>query len=159
MEYMFETGFLGTRAPFFMDVVTLIVALLPLLIFGGIMLARKGFKKLHMIVQNFIFVVSLVVIAYFEVGVRMGGGFDVFVDGTSISHSFALGVLLVHILIALVTLYFWSRTIITANRDYFKKELPGKFSVAHRVIAIKATIGIIFTSLSGIWVYMLLFVY
>ena len=28
MDYMFQAGFLGTRAPIFMDVVTLIVALL-----------------------------------------------------------------------------------------------------------------------------------
>lgn len=159
MEYMFESGFLGSRAPFFMDVVTIIVALLPLLVFGAIMLARKGYKKLHMIAQNAIFGVSLVVIGYFEVGVRAGGGFDAFVSETGVSYTLALGVLLVHILIAVVTLYFWTLTIISANKKHFQKELPGKFTLAHRVMAKKATVGIIFTSLSGILVYLLLFVY
>lgn len=36
MNYMFEAGFLGTRAPFFMDMVTLIVAGLPLLVAAAI---------------------------------------------------------------------------------------------------------------------------
>jgi putative membrane protein len=159
MEYMFQTGFLGTRAPFFMDIVTLIVALLPLLVFGAILLARKGLPRLHMYAQNAIFLVSLVVIAYFEVGVRVGGGFDAFVSETAVSHTYALWVLIVHILIAIATLYFWSLTIIGANLQYARKELPGRYSVGHRIVAIKATLGIILTSLSGIWVYVLLFVY
>jgi len=159
MNYMFEAGFLGTRAPFFMDLVTLIVALLPFLVFGAILFAKKGYPRLHMIAQNAIFAVSLVVIAYFEVGVRVGGGFDAFVSDTAISHTVALWVLIVHILIAIATLYYWIRTVITANMQYAKKELPGKYSLGHRVIAIKATLGIIFTSLSGILVYVLLFVY
>ena len=159
MDYMFQTGFLGTRAPFFMDVVTLIVAILPLLVFGAILLARKGYPKLHMIAQNIIFGVSLVVIAYFEVGVRVGGGFDAFVSDTGVSHTYALWVLIVHIIIALVTLIYWTLTMIGANMQYAKKELPGRYSVGHRVLAVKATLGIILTSLSGIWVYLLLFVY
>jgi len=159
MNYMFETGFLGTRAPFFMDLVTLIVAVLPLLVFGAILLVRKGYPRLHMLAQNIIFALSLVVIAYFEVGVRVGGGFDAFVSDTGISYTFALLVLIVHILIAIVTLYYWTLTMIGANMQYAKKELPGKYSLGHRLIAIKATLGIIFTSFSGILVYVLLFVY
>ena len=159
MDYMFQAGFLGTRAPFFMDVVTLIVAALPLLVYVAITFARKGMPKLHMIAQNVIFLVSLVVIAYFEVGVRVGGGFDAFISKTSVSPTFALVVLIVHIMIAVATLFYWSRTIIAANLEYRKKELPGKYSLGHRLLAIKATFGIILTSLSGIWVYLLLFVY
>ncbi|MDQ7067856.1 MAG: hypothetical protein Q9M40_07695 [Sulfurimonas sp.] len=41
MNYMFESGFLGTKAPFFMDFVTLLVALLPVLVYGAILLAKK----------------------------------------------------------------------------------------------------------------------
>lgn len=159
MEYMFQAGFLGTRAPFFMDIVTLIVAALPLLVFGAILLARKGYPKLHMLAQNIIFFVSLIVIGYFEAGVRVGGGFDAFVSGAGVSYNLALWVLIVHIIIAIVTLYFWTLTMIGANMQYAKKELPGKYSLGHRLLAIKATLGIIFTSFSGILVYVLLFVY
>ena len=33
MDYIFQTGFLGTRAPLFMDIVSVIVAALPFLIY------------------------------------------------------------------------------------------------------------------------------
>jgi len=159
MDYMFQAGFLGTRAPFFMDIVTLIVAILPLLIYGAILLARKGYPKLHMIAQNIIYVVSLIVVAYFEVGVRIGGGFDAFVSDSDVSHNYVLWVLIVHIMIAIATLIYWTLTMIGANLQYSKKELPGRYSIGHRVLAIKATLGIVLTSFSGIWVYLLLFVY
>ena len=159
MDYMFMTGFLGTRAPFFMDVVTLIVAVLPLLVFGAILLARKKHYKLHMISQNLIFIVSLIVIVYFELGVRIGGGFDAFVSETGVSPTYALVVLVLHIFIAIMTLYFWILTLLRANYSYAKQSLPGRGSNSHKLVAIKTMIGIILTSLTGIWVYLLLFVY
>jgi len=35
MHSLFETGFLGTRAPLFMDIVSVIVLALPFLIYGA----------------------------------------------------------------------------------------------------------------------------
>lgn len=159
MEYMFQTGFLGTKAPLFMDMVTIIVALLPLLVYGAILLARKGMYLLHTIVQNFIFVFSVVVVAYFELGVRVGGGFDAFMSESGVEYSYALIVLLVHIFIAVVTLFYWSRTIITGNIGFKRGDLPGRASLSHKVLALKSVVGITLTSFTGIWVYLLLFVF
>lgn len=159
MDYMFEAGFLGTKAPFFMDFVTLLVALLPLLVYGAIILARKKMYKTHMIIQNIIFVVALVVVAYFEVGVRMGGGFDAFMEDSGVPYTYALIVLLLHILIAVVMLFYWGLTILNGNITYRKRQLPGYASRSHKIMAYKAYLAIIFTSFSGIWVYLLLFVY
>ena len=159
MDYMFADGFMGTRAPFFMDVVTLIVAFLPLLIYSAVLLARKGLYKTHALAQNFIFVVSVVVIAYFESGVRLGGGFDAFMIGSGVSHTYASIVMVAHIVVASLTLFFWVRTIWSANSEFRKKILPGRASASHKLLALKTFLGIIFTSFSGIWVYLLLFVY
>ena len=159
MNYMFETGFLGTRAPYFMDVVTLIVAILPLLVYSSILFARRKEFKLHMLTQNLIFFVSVIVITYFELGVRVGGGFDAFISDASVSHTYALWVLIIHILIAVTTLFYWIRTIIHGNYSYAKKSLPGNASAAHKSMALKSMLGIIFTSFTGVWVYILLFVY
>lgn len=158
MDYMFEAGFLGTKAPLFMDVVTLVVAFLPLLVYGGILLARKKMFVLHAIVQNLIYIFSIIVVGYFELGVRVGGGFDAFISSSDVSFTYALIVLIVHIFIAVVTLYYWSRTIISANLHFRKKLIPGKSSQHHRLLAMKTFMGIVFTSFSGIWVYLLLFV-
>jgi len=159
MSYMFEPGFLGTRAPFFMDIVTLIVAALPLLIFINIVAAKKGMYKLHALLQNVLFIVSLIVVGYFEIGVRVGGGFAAFVAGSGVSHTYVSAVLIIHIAIAVITLYFWMLALYHANKMFSNKMIPGKMGMHHRKQAFKAFIGIVFTSFSGIWVYLLLFVY
>ncbi|MEA3227540.1 MAG: DUF420 domain-containing protein [Campylobacterota bacterium] len=151
MNYMFETGFLGTRAPFFMDFVTLIVALLPFLVAGAIYLARIKKYRVHSYAQILIFAISVIVLIYFEIGVRVGGGFNAFMDGSSISYNYAFFVLILHILIAVTTLILWFITLIRV-----KKFLP---SGGHKLLGKITFVGITFTSLSGIWVYFLLFVH
>ncbi|WP_193111313.1 DUF420 domain-containing protein [Sulfurimonas paralvinellae] len=159
MDYMFAPGFIGTRAPFFMDFVTLIVALLPIFVYGAILLARRRKYKLHAIAQNLIFIFSVIIIGYFEMGVRIGGGFDAFISGSGVSHTYASIVLGIHILIATVTLFYWVMIIVFGNREYRLKQLPGHASKAHKHLAVKTFVGIVLTSFSGIWVYLLLFVY
>ncbi len=159
MDYMFEKGFLGTSAPLFMDSVTLIIAVLPLFVYGAILLARAKKYKLHAVMQNIIYIVSVIVVVYFEYGVRIGGGFDAFMDGSDVAYGYALIVLLVHIVIATLTLLHWTKLIITGNYFFKKELLPGRASKAHNLLAMKTFIGIIFTSFSGIWVYLLLFIY
>lgn len=159
MDYMFGAGFLGTRAPFFMDVVTLIVALLPLLVYAAIILAKKKMYKLHAFVQNIIFLFSVVVIGYFEYGVRIGGGFKAFIQNSDLSYTYVIIILGLHIFIATVTLLYWTLTIVRANYQFSKGTIPGVKSREHKLTAIKTFLGIIFTSFSGIWVYLLLFVY
>ena len=112
-----------------------------------------------MIVQNIIFIVALVVFSYFEIGVRVGGGFDAFMEGSGVPYTYALVVLLVHIFIAIVMLFYWGLTVFNGNINYRKRNLPGLASRGHKAMAYKSFLGIILTSLSAIWVYLLLFVY
>lgn len=158
MEYMFSPGFLGTRAPLFMDIVTLIVAVLPLLIYSAILFAKKGMYKLHAFAQNIIYVVSVLVVLYFEYGVRIGGGFDTFATEAEVSYTYALFVLVFHIAIAVATFVYWTLTIIKANKWFKADEIPGNMSNTHKLMAIKSFVGIIFTSATGIWVYISLFI-
>ena len=68
LDYMFHQGFFGTRAPFFMDIVTLIVAVLPFLVMGAILLAKNRHYRAHAYTQISIFAVSVIVVSYFEYG-------------------------------------------------------------------------------------------
>jgi len=151
MNYMFETGFLGTRAPFFMDFVTLIVAFLPFLMMGAIYFAKIKKYKAHQIAQYILFIVSVIVVTYFEMGVRIGGGFDAFMLESSVGHNYALIVLIVHIIIAVSTLYIWVLSL-TRAKKYLKEQ-------KHVKMGQMTFVGIVLTSLTGIWVYLLLFVY
>jgi len=156
---MFEAGFLGTRAPFFMDFVMLIVALLPLLTLSAISMAKMKFYKLHAVSQTIIFIVSFIVLSYFEYGVRAGGGFNAFMEGSSTSHNYAFWVLLFHIAIAVITLIVWIKTLWTARGATSNSSLPGLYSTSHRKSGRLTFIGIFLTAFTGIWVYLLLFVY
>ncbi|MEA3455229.1 MAG: DUF420 domain-containing protein [Campylobacterota bacterium] len=159
MEYMFQPGFLGTRAPFFMDFVTIIVTLLPLLVAFAILLAKKKMFKLHIAFQLFLFVFSVVVVSYFEYGVRVDGGFEAFVKESSLSESFIFYFLLFHIFVSVVTVVWWSRTIIAGMIAYRNNRLPGSLSAAHKRLGMQSAWGIFLTSLTGLWVYLFLFVY
>ncbi|WP_373000954.1 DUF420 domain-containing protein [Sulfurimonas sp.] len=151
MDYMFEVGFFGTRAPIFMDVVTLIVALLPLLVAGAIYLAKTKRYKAHVYAQILIFAFSVIVLGYFETGVRMVGGFDSFMKESGVSHNYAFIVLIFHIAISIVTLIIWSTTIFMAKKQVQLKK--------HRKAGLMTFTGVVMTSLTGIWVYFLMFVY
>jgi len=151
MDYMFAQGFLGTRAPIFMDVVTLTVALLPILMLGIISLARIEKYKLHAQLQWMLFIFSSVVLVYFETGVRMIGGFETFMQNSGVNHDYAFLVLVFHIAISITTLIVWLTTLIMA-----KKQLQlNKHKKAGRI----TFLGVVLTSWTGIWVYMLMFVY
>ena len=160
MDYMFQPGFLGTKAPFFMDFVTLVIALLPLVVGIAITLARKGFYTLHGKVQGVIFIVSLIVVGYFEYGVRLGGGYEAFVQNTHVSHHYLLAVLIVHIVIATLTLGIWASTLVRAYKESKRGGvLPGVGSDAHKKAGVRTFIAICLTALTGIWLYLLLFVF
>jgi putative membrane protein len=159
MDYMFQPGFLGTRAPIFMDIVSVIVALLPFLIYGAITLAKKGNYNAHQTVQTFLFVVSVIVVGFFEYGVRMEGGYKNLMEGTSVSHDYLLYVLIFHIMISVTTLILWIKTLYYARRDRRQSTLPGLYSQSHKKDGQRTFIGIILTMLTGAWVYALLFVF
>jgi len=159
MDYMFQKGFLGTQAPFFMDFVTLVVAFLPFLVLLAIGMAKRKSYKLHAFTQISIFIISIIVVGYFEYGVRLGGGFDTFMKNSHTSQTYALIVLVIHIIIATISLIFWTKSLITAQKNSKRDKLPGQFSASHKKAGIYTFIGIFLTGLTGIWVYLLLFVY
>ena len=148
---MFGEGFFGTRAPFFMDIVTLIVALLPLLVASAVFLAKKKMYKYHAYAQRIIFIISVIVLTYFETGVRMVGGFKEFMKGSGVSHDYAFFVLIFHITISVITLIFWITTLLMAQ----KQLKLNRHKTAGKIVFS----GVVATSLTGIWVYFLLFIF
>ena len=157
MDYMFQSGFLGTRAPFFMDFVMIMVALLPLLVLIAIGFAKKKNYGAHGTFQTIIYVVAVIVVGYFEYGVRVGGGYEGFVKDSSVSHNYAFYVLIFHIAVAIIGFVIWTHTLVTARKDSKKKTLPGLYSEAHKKAGKRAFIWIVLTAVTGIWVYVLLF--
>jgi len=159
MDYMLQAGFLGTRAPFFMDFVMIMVALLPLLVLAAVTMAKVKSYKLHAFTQSLIFILSVIVLSYFEYGVRAGGGFKNFMKGSHVAHNYALYVLVFHIVIAIISLILWMITLWKARQATKAETLPGSASLAHKKAGQLTFISIWLTAFTGIWVYLLLFVY
>ena len=159
MDFLFTSGFLGTRAPLFMDIVSVIVALLPFLIFGAISLAKKGNYDAHESVQKLLFIVTVIVVTFFEFGVRMEGGYKNLMEGSSVGHNYFIYVLIFHIIISVITLILWVMTLYYAKRHKKQSTLPGRYSAVHKKYGQLTFIGIILTMLTGAWVYALLFVF
>lgn len=151
LEFMNLPGFFGTRAPLFMDVVSLIVAFLPLIMLAVIALARQKKYKLHALLQGILYVVSVVVLTFFEIGVRFVGGFKSFMEGSSVGHDYAFIVLIFHIMVSVITLIIWTTTLFMAN----KQLQLGK----HKRAGWLTFVGVTMTMLTGMWVYFILFVY
>lgn len=159
MDFLFTSGFLGTRAPLFMDIVSVIVAALPFLIYGAISLAKKKNYQAHESVQKILFIVTVIVVAFFEFGVRMEGGYKNLMEGSSVGHNYFVYVLIFHIIISVITLILWVMTLSLAKRHKKQSTLPGSYSIVHKKYGQRTFIGIILTMLTGAWVYALLFVY
>jgi putative membrane protein len=155
---MFEIGFLGTKAPMFMDIVTLIVVLLPFLLYGSIFLAKQKKYRLHKQTQVALFIITLFVILFFEYGVRVDGGIEKYLTYTDISDSFVIGFLTFHITIATVTIFLWGRLFYLSLKALKAGELPGKFSIYHKKLANITAIAIILTAITGFGVYFILFI-
>lgn len=146
-----------TRAPLFMSLVTLYFMLLPFLVYGAIKLARKGKIIKHYKMQIGIFIISVFIVFIFEAGVRISGGFFEYIKLTTIPYNFLSKFLLIHIIIAVITLFGWIYLIIKSyislkrNRQFFDRR--------HKTIGVLVFSGICVSSLMGFATYVFLFMF
>jgi len=151
-----EPGFLGTRALFFMDLVTLYFAILPFLLGLSIRQAVIGNITWHYRSQIVILFLTIVMVIIFELGVRISGGFIEYIKFSSISYDFFLIYLAVHIFVALMSVGGWIYLIITSYKTYKKQGLEGMKQ--HRRMGKWIFGAITLTSVMGWSIYLFLFV-
>jgi putative membrane protein len=154
----FEPGFFGTRAPMYLDIVAVYFILLPLLLFVSIRFAVKGDIKKHLKSQLAIFAMTLLMIVVFEVGMRLAGGFKEYMAESSVSYSFFITFLIVHIIVAIATVNLWSYQIISSVKSYKKGTLIGENAQKHKKIARILMLGIVVTLIQAACIYYFMFV-
>ncbi len=154
---MFSAGFLGTSAPFYMDLVTLYFALLPLLLGFAISFAIRGQYDAHYRMQLSVFVLTLLMVVVFEVGVRISGGFLAFMEKSQASHDMMVLLLVVHIIVALISVVLWSALIYGAIKRNRIEALP--MTPAHKKVGYYVFAGMSLTAVMGVSIYYFLFVY
>jgi len=146
---MFESGFLGTNAPMYMDVITLYFGILPLLMGTAIYMAVKKRYELHKKMNLAIYAITLLVVVFFEVGVRLSGGFAYFIQDSNAQYAFLFTFLLFHILVAFVSVVAYSLLIYKTVTKLQN----------HRKFGILVYLGMTVTSITGVMIYYFLFLY
>ena len=154
----FEPGFLGTRAAMYMDVVTVYFAILPFLVAFAIHFARKGDYAMHYHLQLFTLVMTLAIVVVFEIGVRLGGGFLAYAEQSNAHYGFMVAFLIVHILIAIVTVAAWLFLVFTARKAYIEGGPSSPYFAEHKKMGKRVFAGITVTSVMGVMIYVFLFV-
>ncbi|MEA3498690.1 MAG: DUF420 domain-containing protein [Campylobacterota bacterium] len=153
---MFSTGFLGTAAPFYMDFATLYFATLPILLGIGIHYAVKKEYEKHYKIQLGTFIITLIVVVIFEIGVRVSGGFLAFMEESNANYAFMVVFLVIHILIALISVVFWSALIYGAVKRH---KIEGvSLPSSHKRIGKYVFAGLTVTAIMGVMIYYFLFV-
>jgi len=154
----FEPGFMGTRAPMYLDIVGVFFFLLPFLLFFSIRYAVKGDIKKHLYSQAGIFVMTLVFVVVFEVGMRLQGGFQEYMKNSPVNYNFFITFLVIHILVAIATFNLWSYQLITSVKGYRAGTLKVGTGAKHKKLAKILIVGIFVTIAQGVGIYYFLFV-
>jgi len=152
---LLETGFLTDKSPLFLDISTIYFFLLPFFLFLSIRQAIRGEYKKHINSQIAIFIVSMIMIVVFEYGMRLHGGFFILMKQSQFEYTPLLVFLLIHIVIATVTILAWVYLIFTSYMSYKKDQ----FILHHAKLARYTVGGICITTTMGIMIFFAIFVF
>ena len=144
------------QAPFYMTAVTIYFIILPFLLASSIFQAVKKRYELHFKSQLAIFIFTFIVILYFEIMLRIEGGFLYYKQYTSVSESFMVIYLIIHILIALLGVILWAYLIFSSIKAYKRKEIE---NTRHKLLGKIVFSLITISSIMGTGMYFMLFEY
>ncbi len=149
MEYIVSGGFLGTKAPLFMDITIIILILIPILVGGSIWLVRREFYDIHHKIQLLLFIISFLTSIYFIYNVY-------FMQDVKESIINIKALLYIYSVIFLITNIFWYRTLKFALEDSLRRALPGLYSKSHKKWGKVTAISIGANSIIYIIVYLII---
>ena len=151
-------GFLGTRASLMLDVVLLAMfAVIPVLFWSIWLVKCRRNYTLHRRVQLLLGTALLVVVALFEIDVRVYGWTHRAAESRYYG-SWVRPVLYVHLVFAISTTVLWILVTVRALRRFAKPPAPGDHSSSHRRLGWIASIDMLLTAITGCLFYYLAFV-
>jgi len=156
---MFYDGFFGTRASLYMDFSTLYFAILPFLLAYAIKFAKSGEIEKHLKINLIVYIITMIVVVIFEIGVRISGGFVEFMQYSSMPKWFLIGFLALHILIALLSVVLWTIVLYSSLSNYKLHGKDAPYFKRHRRVGKIAFVGMTLTSFMGVLIYIFIFIY
>lgn len=144
-------------APSYMTVFTVYMFFLPFFFLATIFLAKRRKIKLHFISQSFLLGITLLFILYFEIMIRVYGGFLDFANNSFLPYSLLLGFLIFHIVLASSSLGGWIYLYISSLKAINKKNKNSFNKTKHKKIGIAIFIAMTLSSITGVFIYIFLF--
>ena len=148
--------FLST-IPMHMNLMVIYFFLLPFFLILSISFAKQKKYKLHFISQTFLLSFSFLVIIYFEIMIRLEGGFFEFIKDSTLSHTFLVTYLIVHILISITALILWIRLFVKSYKMYKIKKFEEFKSSNHKKMGKITFIFLFLSCITGVLLYFFLF--
>ncbi len=159
------SGFLGTRAPLFPDVVVVaLVVVIPLFLIG-VSLAKRKRLRAHLAVMQATFGVLAVVVVAFVVWARLFAPGAPHLEGTWLHGAVYRPLIFLHIVVALSSLALGASTILRARRRVISPERPAEVKLPegyrgrHHLEGYATLSALILTSGSGLAIYYLRYIW
>lgn len=140
---------------FIMTAVLVVTLLAPVFSYYAIKKARQKDFETHKKLQTIVYAFCTVAVVVLELMVRFSGGSgSTFKDSSHADNPVFKTILVIHIIGAVLTFLLWTFLIIKSRRK-FQETLPGKFSVSHKKMGIMVFIGLIYTGVTALIVYLM----
>jgi len=127
----------------------------PFAVYYAVTLAKKNKFKTHRKIQNIVFFIGIGGVVLLEGLIRYEGGSGSIASQSSYyEHDFFKKILIAHIIGAVLTYLLWIFLIIISTIK-FQKNLPGKFSGTHKILGYIVFVGLIYTAVTALAIYLL----
>jgi putative membrane protein len=157
MEHMFQSGFLGTKAPFFIDIAVIFIGLIPFILALAIWIAKKEYHIIHRNIQIILFLTTLMVLVYSVYNLYQIEFYQ-YIQNSCIDSNLIKYFTIFYIVIEVITIIVWYYTIKFAIADSQRRALPGLYTTSHKKSGKVSTFLIVFSSIISIFFYIALFV-
>ena len=147
------------NAPRYMTIFSIFSSLLPFFLWLSIYQAKKKNIKIHFISQTILLGLTLLSVVYFEIMVRIYGGFLEFSENSLVPYSFLIVYLFLHIIIASSSLGGWIYLYIASLKAYTRNNEEYFKSNKHKRIGIAIFMALSVNSIMGLLLYIFLFWY
>lgn len=144
MEYIFNIGFLGTHAPYYIDIIIIYLSSLPILIGLSIYFAINRRYSLHHFMQIMLFIITLTLLVIFNYKINLIN---------SIEKRDLTILLNIYIFLSMLLLIMWLTLLVYASEERRRKALPGLYSKSHRKSGRRVFSMMLIIVLSSIYIY------
>ena len=135
--------------------VLIVTLVAPVFSYYAIKKARQKDFKTHKKIQTIVYAFCIAAVLVLELLIRFSGGSgSMFKDSSHADNPVFKTILIAHIIGAVLTYILWTFLIIKSRRK-FQKTLPGKFSVTHKRLGIIVFIGLVYTGVTALIVYLM----